>query len=201
MKDPISVEVDKDLSQQNAVSFNPSVQQKEIQTLSKDIRFIRTEDVDFQRVNDYFFGSFLHILLLLLPVIGLTILCVIKYQDDRLRSDVSKYKKVKANKVALARMSTAKKAMELDQNSFTKNCIKDYSVIFPINFLIQTAHFTRDVIEQELKKNHYSESLIQEALEVISYAEMAGFSPVQALSNEELYQKQSCYWKIRRGNK
>lgn len=189
VKDAISVDVEKDLTQQNAVSFNPSVQQKEIQTLSKDIRFIRTDDVEFQSVNNYFFGSFLHVLLLLVPAIALAVLMIIKHQDDRLRSDVSKYKKVKANKVALARMSLAKKAMELDQNSFYEELYKGLLGYISDKFSIQTAHLTQEIISQELKKKNYSEHLIQETLDVISYAEMARFSPVKALSNQELYQK------------
>jgi hypothetical protein len=181
--------VQKDSTEQNATSYSPSVQQKEVQTLDKDIRFIKTNPSTFQSKQDYFFGSFAHILCLLFPCLVFAFVWYTKSSRDQLRANAGLYRKSKANKVALARMMSAKNAMDANNDLFYEEMYKGVLGYISDTFTIETSDLNQERIQWHLRNASISEEMVQEAMQLVSYVEMARFSPVQELSKPALYQK------------
>ena len=87
------------------------VNKSDIQLLGKDIRFIKTKDVEFVKENLPFFGSVKFYSLLATPVLLFAGLLFVRRRQEDLKGKTGLLKSRRANKVAQKRLSLAKKLM------------------------------------------------------------------------------------------
>ncbi len=192
--EPIILDVEKDLNAANNTVYqsnNPN--QKEIATLGKDIRYIKTGQ-HLQAPSDPFFGSTLHLLGLSFPLLLTLGLLYFNKKQNEFKADTVQFKKSKANKIALKRLKSAK--ILLDKPSANVGGKDFYEEIFNAlngyaqdKFHIQLVDLSKDSIKQKLSQMNIDPETIKNFTDTIAYCEMARFSPVSEISKEEIYQK------------
>ena len=172
----------------NAVTFS-GASKEEIKLLGSDIRYIRTTTL-LTPMGYNFFGTFLHYILWLLPIILFFLIYFIKRSIMAKRSDVVYMKKSKANKMAIKRLSIAKKKMnEGDDKTFYEEVFKGLYGFFEDKFNIKTSEINKERIREVLENNKIDGEIIGKTEDLISRCEMARFAPVSDKANEQVYEE------------
>lgn len=169
-----------------AVNFS-NTNKEEVKLLGSDIRYIKTE-TNLLPMSYSFFGSFWHYLLWLLPFPLFFLVLFIKRRVLALRSDEVYMRKSKANKMAVKRLSEAKKLMSSgDDKKFYEEVFKALYGFFSDKFNIATSELNKETIAEMLIKNGIDEGLRTRAEDILNKCEMARFAPVSDISHEAVY--------------
>jgi hypothetical protein len=186
--DGFKVKVNKGLLEENVTALSQA-DKKEVKILDKDIRYIKTDNLQLEEDGDQFFGSAGHIFLLLLA----PVLCIAafilrdKYRKDNL--DQAKVKSRKAAKVVARHLAAAQKHLQQQQRT------EFYAAIFRglYGYLsdklgIAMADLQREHISTILTERDVTEGTVALLLETLDLCEMARFAPVQ-VAEEEVFEK------------
>lgn len=171
-----------------AVSFR-GANKEDIKLLGSDIRYIKTQTKLLQIGYD-FFGSALFYILWLLPVPLFFAMVYGKKKYDAIRGDAVYMKKTRANRMAIKRLSAAKKFMhQNNQKEFYEEVFKALYGFFGDKFNIPTSGLNKETIESSLKSRSIDSSLIEKTIKSLDQCEMARFAPMSDISMEDFYER------------
>ncbi len=165
---------------------------EDIQLLSKDIRYIKTNDFNLRKKRkreltpDWFYAVILGSLVLF--VFG----AVFEERKQKLRSNAELVKMRKTEKEARKRLKEAKKS--LDEKNLTEFYDKlsfGLSAFLETKLKLPKSEFTLERAIDELKKRNVSENLIEQVKETYEKSEFARFAPssLDEQSAKTLYEK------------
>ncbi len=160
---------------------------EDIKLLGSDIRFIKTDTL-LTPVGYGFFGSLWHYILWLLPLPLFIIAALFKRKSDERRSDLVYMRKSKANRMAVKRLSEAKKHItDGDDKRFYEEIFKALYGFFSDKFNIPTSEINKEKISETLSESGIPSDMISRTLEILDKCEMARFAPLSTVSHEEVY--------------
>ena len=161
---------------------------EDIRFLGKDIRYIKTDPVDFHK-GDFFFGTFRYLLFYIVPALLFLILFWIYRKQAAQNANIALVRTKKANKVASKRLKTAAKYLKENKTElFYDETLKAVWGYLSDKLNIPVAALTKDNVDANLMKYGAAESLIKDFRDILDTAEFARFAPAQAGGKmDELY--------------
>ena len=183
------IKVDKGTNESNVTSFSDAEKQ-DIKMLSKDIRYIKTEDNSLVKNGDTFFGSTGYWLLLLIG----PVLCYGAYvYRNRLieqNSDLVKVKSRKASKIAAKHLANAQVQLAAgNAAAFYEDVFTGLYGYLSDKLNIQYADLNKETIALALKDKKVSDQLTERLLDTLDLCEMARYAPVTHISQQEVFEK------------
>lgn len=161
---------------------------EDIRFLGKDIRYIKTNPVDFHK-GDFFFGTLRYLLFYIIPALLFLVLFWIYRKQAALNANIALVRTKKANKVASKRLKTAAKYLKENKSeSFYDEILKAVWGYLSDKLNIPVSALTKDNVDADLIKYGAAESLIKDFRDILDTAEFARFAPAQASGTmDELY--------------
>lgn len=173
-----NLKVQKGQGPESQTSASNIVNKEDISLLGKDIRFIHLQSGQIKKAGNYFFGSFLYYLLLLLPFPLFGIFLIIYNRNKELLSNVAELKKRKANKIALKRLSTAKEELNAgNKTRFYEEINKALWGYASDKLDIPMSRLNRDIVKQSFQNKGVENSQIEKFMHIIEQAEFARYAP------------------------
>jgi len=172
----------------------PSIVRKEdVAILENDIRFISLNS-NLEDKGSFFFGSLPYTTGVFAPALGFLAFMFVRRRRLNEMADVVGSKKKKAGKVAAKRLAAARKALETGNVSeFYSELHLALSKYLGDKVNMANSEFTKESVENELKRNKASDATIQKFLDVLGNCEMARYAPsasadpkVMMLKGEEI---------------
>jgi hypothetical protein len=183
------VKVDKGLNESNVTAL-AGADKQDVKLLDKDIRYIKTGDLNLQKDGNEFFGSIGYYLLLLLgPFVALAAV-IYRNQNQKYNSDVVKVKSRRAGKIAAKRLANAQKQL-LSGNSqvFYEAIFKGLYGYLSDKLNITAADLNKETIASALKERSLSDDSINQLMDTLDLCEMARYSPVTHISEKQVFEK------------
>jgi hypothetical protein len=161
---------------------------EDIRFLGKDIRYIKTDSVNFHK-GDFFFGTIKYWLFYIIPALLFLILFWIYRKQAAQNANIALVRTKKANKVASKRLKTAAKYLKENKSElFYDETLKAVWGYLSDKLNISVSALTKDNVDANLMKYGASENLIQDFRNILNTAEFARFAPAQATGTmDELY--------------
>lgn len=163
---------------QNNATVN-GVKKEDLKLLNQDIRFIKTDAVDFKKSNtDNFFGSFWFWLLTVTPFLfSLGILIYVK-RNKLLSSDKKALGFKQANRLARKRLMAAEKLMkQKNEKGFYDEVMRSLHGYVNNKLQIQTADLSKENIIEAFNQKNISEELTTTFIHTLDNCEMALYAP------------------------
>jgi hypothetical protein len=158
---------------------------EDIKFIGKDIRFIKTGKLGVNPYTNYFIGSglFYLIIILIFTSFGLIIYLMSKHQKEM--SNIMLIRNKKANKVARKRLQVAESHLKTNNRDlFFEEIHKVMWGYLSDKLSIPVSNLTSDNARIELKSREILDDDIEEFMRIISVCEYARFSP--ATDNSEM---------------
>jgi len=166
-----------------------AVNKSDIQLLGKDIRFIKTHEPEFVRASNGIYGSGMFYTLLSAPVLLFAGMLLVRKRQEKLKGKTGILKSRRANKVALKRLSIAKKLLNANEKEkFLDEISKAMWGFISDKLQIPVSDLSKESATEALLKQNVDEALIKEFTSTIDSCEFARFAGSEAGSLESLYQ-------------
>lgn len=150
----------------------------------KDIRGIKTGNVNLHSIDNYFYGSTSYIICLLVPFLAFVALLVIFRKRAVDNADIVKMKGKKANKVATKRLRTANKLMlQGKANEFYDEVLRALWGYVGDKLNIPVEQLTRDNISEKLSYHNVDDVTIQKFISALDDCEFMRYAPGDAEGN------------------
>ena len=184
--EPYTIKVNKGKGGSNQNVSDYSGQQKDIQQLNQDIRYLKKGDVSLSQKGDSFFGTWRYALAYVLPLILFLAAFIIGRKQMQANSNVALSRGKKANKVALKRMKTAKSLLAAhDQGAFYEEVLRALWGYVGDKFNMSQELLNKDNIAESLASRNVPEELTQQFLQVLNDCEFARYAPGDANATME----------------
>lgn len=172
----LNVAKDPNAGQNSATSFN----QSEVK-VEQDIRYLKTDDPSFSKINSFLFGSTAYYLWYVIPFL-LFVTCFILYRKQiKENADVIRMKTKQANKVAVKRLKLAGKYLQSHQKEpFYEEVLRATWGYLSDKLVIPVANLNRDNIEIELSQYGASSLLISKFISILDTCEFARYAPAES---------------------
>ena len=152
--------------------------QKDVQILDRDIRFIKSVDNGFRPAGNRIFGSLWYWLLLSLPILLFVLFLLIWRKQLENRSNVVQMKDRRANKVSRKRLKKAGKLLEENKKEeFYVEISRALWGYMSDKFHIPLAQLSMETVEMKLKEKNLSEESISDFIATLNQCEYARFAP------------------------
>lgn len=149
--------------------------------VEQDIRYIKTGELSYTKVDSFFVGSVSYCLWYLIPAILFSIVFFLYRKQIKENADVIRMKTKRANKVAIKRLKQAEKHLHANQKeAFYEEVLRATWGYLSDKLIIPVADLNRDNIEQELLKYGASSELINKFIQVLDTCEFARYAPVDS---------------------
>ncbi len=153
---------------------------------SNTLQPIRTGQLAWNRTGTVWFGSWWHWLFMIVPILILIALLLWKKQHDELVSNQVLLKNKKANKVALKRLSQARKYLKQDNSKLFYEEVSQAVWGYLCDKLsIPLAELTRQKAEDKLKEKGINGKLPETLFALLDRCEMALYAGVSAHEHME----------------
>lgn len=174
---PLQIEVMPGEEGSQVVSGN-GLPGQSVQSLGKDIRFIKTGRPDFFKADSFFFGSFAFWLWIVIPVILFVTGVVLRRKRILKYSDTVVMKHHKANKFAAKRLKLAASLMHKGlPEPFYEEVSRAMWGYLSDKLSIPTSQLSRENAVESLRKLGVDESLTQEVVQWLDACEYARYAP------------------------
>ena len=173
-----NIHVDKGAGTEESVSvFNPR-SKEDVKVLGNDIRYIKTNDIQLQSKDDYFFGSPLFYLGLISPFFAFIGFIFIRRKNTELNKDVVAVKSRKATKMAKKRLLLAEQYLKSsNKEQFYVEIFKALYGYISDKLNILAADLNKEHISDKLKEKSVNESTIQQLITTLDNCEYARYAP------------------------
>jgi hypothetical protein len=183
------IKVDKGANESNVTAFSDAEKQ-DIKMLSKDIRYIKTDDTGLIKNGGTFFGSLPYWLLLLLG----PAFCygAYSYRNKLIEqnSDLVKVKSRKAGKVAAKHLASAQTQLAAgNAAAFYEDVFTGLYGYLSDKLNIQYADLNKETIASALKNKKVGDLVTSRLLDTLDLCEMARYAPVTHISQQEVFEK------------
>lgn len=184
---PFKVKVNKGTAESNVTAF-AAAGKEEVKVLDKDIRYIKTGDAGLSDIGKGFYKSFWYFLLLAAGPASCVAAFIYRNKQRIANSDVVKMRSRKAGRVAARHLASAEKHLG-DRNEFYEAVFKGLYGYLSDKLNISVAELNRENIADELNVRKLDPMLTAELLTTLDTCEMARYSPVTSMSEQEILQK------------
>lgn len=160
---------------------------RDVQVLERDIRYIRTGDLDLRPKGRIFFGSVQWIAGMATPALALVLFLAWyrKHRNDQ--ADATGMRRKKADRVARQRLHEARKALEAGEREvFYTALAKALQGYLADKFGLEHSEITSQEVRSRLME-HGLEDVAGKYAEAIQECEMARFAPLEGRSRQLLY--------------
>ena len=170
------------LKSDGTVDDTPMVSQysskEDVKQIGTDIRYINTTKVDVRKETIYFFQSFKHWLLFIIPLCIAAALYFVFRKQLKDNADMNLVKNRKANRIARKRLKLAQKLLQQGhKEKFYEEVMKAVWTYLSDKLTIPMAAINKDNITDALISKQIDESLIDRLKEVLHTCEFARFAP------------------------
>jgi len=175
----------------NQQSTGPAAANREgVKFVGKDIRYIKTENLNLQPVNTFFFGSWKFVLGYTIPLILFVIISLIYRQKIKENANISLKKTKQANKMARKRLKKAAQHLKSGNNeAFYEELTKGLWGYISDKLVIPISDLNIDNVRQELENNGAMEDNTEKLVEILETCEYARYAPSgETAKKEGLYQ-------------
>ncbi|MDO5663645.1 MAG: BatD family protein [Bacteroidia bacterium] len=149
--------------------------------IEQDIRFLKTEEPQYQYKNNFFVGSLGYWLWHLIPLIVLIILYVFNRKIAKENANVALMRTKKANKMAIRRLKVAEKYLKVhNKERFYDEVLRALWGYFSDKLSIPVANLTKDNIEKELSDYGIGNELIGKFMQILNTCEFARYAPAES---------------------
>jgi hypothetical protein len=154
------------------------IPRSDIRETENDIRYIKKGDLALTKSNPEFFNSYLHMSLMMLPVLALLAGLFIRRKQIELNRDVALVRERKAGKTARRQLERAEKLMRSNSKEpfYTEILAAIYN--YTGNKLnIPAAEISRDRLMRSLQTRHVDKDLTDRLFATIDTGEYAKYAP------------------------
>jgi uncharacterized membrane protein len=177
----ISLHVDKGEGQAEGPVVSGTTNKEDLKIIGQDIRFIKTNQPTFKQHGEYFFGSPLHLLGLLLPAALFVLFFIWLNIRRKKNADQGYVKNSRATKLAKKRLAKAEKLLKQNNTAaFYEEIARGLWGYVGDKLLIEVSSLTKDNVKDKLLQRGTSEALIDRFLKVLNDAEFARYAPSAA---------------------
>ncbi|HKR05004.1 MAG TPA: BatD family protein [Bacteroidia bacterium] len=161
----------------------------DVQIIGKDIRFIKTGNIEFVNAAKEFYGSWVFYLLFALPFILFVLLIIMKKRKEARDGNIKLVKSSKANKMAKKRLAIAKKL--LNEKNYEKFYDESFKALWGYTgdkLGILPSDLSKDAAANSLKQKNVSDDSINKLISTLDYCEFARFASANSgVSPENIY--------------
>ncbi|CAM3948635.1 Oxygen tolerance [Pedobacter westerhofensis] len=182
-----SIKVNRGTAESNVTAFS-AVNKEDVKVLDKDIRYIKTGEPGLSRKGEGFYSSPWYFLLLAAGPLACVAAFIYRNRERRNNSDVVKVKSRKAGKVAARHLAIAEKLLG-NRNEFYEAIFKGLYGYLSDKLNISMADLNRETISSALNNRMIDQNLVAQLLETLDICEMARYSPVTSMSEQEVLEK------------
>ncbi len=166
------------------------VNKSDVQILGKDIRFIKTREPEFESASGPLFNSPLFYTLVVSPALLFAGLLFIRRRNEALAGNVKLLRSQRANKVAMKRLSEARKFMTAnDREKFLDEMFRALWGFISDKMQIPVSDLSKETAAAALQKRNVPDGLILQFTDTVDACEFARFAGGMADSNETIYKK------------
>ena len=185
--DTIRIEVE---AGSGAGAGTTAVRGRQVEVLGRDIRYIRTGDLDLRPHGRMLFGSPRWIAAMAAPPLALLLFFVWYGKHKASLSDQAGLRRRKADRVARKRLSEAEKAMQQGRSEeFHTQLSKALHGYLADKFGLGVAEITVNNLRERMSSINDGDRLAQEYSGLIAECDMARFAPIGDGLRRELYDK------------
>jgi hypothetical protein len=152
--------------------------QSQIKETENDIRYIKKGDFLLSRTETEFFNSFTHILLLVLPVIGLIAGLILRRNQIKNNSNLVLVRERKAGKIAKKQLQSAEKLMHANKkDDFYTEILTALNKYLSHKLNIPVADLSRETINRALEQKQIDGTTLSKLISTIDTSEYAKYAP------------------------
>ncbi len=152
---------------------------QEVKSENNDIHFIKVYPFSVYQKKKDFFGSPLHISLMLLPYIAIGVLLGFRKYQQNQQSDWATFQQRRAQKIALKHLSVADRMMKENKTSeFYSAIIQAMENYITYKFKLKKIELSKDKIKTLFDEHKIPDNLKNQFFEIINTAELAKYTPV-----------------------
>ena len=178
--EPFKLHVEKDESSGDGVVAN-FTNRENVRFLGKDIRYLKTQNIQFRPTKDIFFGSFLYVMAYLMITILFVAFFIIYRKQVKENSNIALVRTKKANKTAVKRLKQAEKLLhENKEEAFYEEVLRALWGYLSDKLNMPQSELTKDNVATELTKYGVDDALSGEFLDIIHTCEFARYAPSKA---------------------
>ena len=160
---------------QDAQVYAPQSQVKETEN---DIRYIKKGNFELDKTETDFFNSFAHLLLILLPLLGLSAALILKHQHRKNNSDIVMVNQRKAASVARKRLVNAEKMMrEKRKDEFYTEVLLALTNYLSFRLNIHVADLSKEKVQTVFLEKQIDLSTNEKLLQTLQTCEYAKYAP------------------------
>lgn len=160
------------------LSNKTGTDQEDIKYLGNDIRYINIGPILLSNQRNFFFGSTLFYLLLILPALLFTIIAVVWKNQMKKRSDIAFMRNKKATRIATKRLRKAKSYLSsAQQEPFYNEVSLALWGYMSDKFNLRLSELSTESVRNALQQKHVNEEIINQFTEKLLHCEYARFAP------------------------
>ena len=173
-----------DVAKGDGTSSVTTYASEEVRQLNKDIRYIKMEDTRLRAVDDYFFGSSLYwISLVVLLVVFVSLFIIFRHRAME-NANIGKMRGKRANKVAVRRLRVANKLLKAGkQGEFYDEVLRALWGYVGDKLDMPVADLSRDNISQRLTERGVDTDTVSQFIGALDECEYARYAPGDASGN------------------
>lgn len=169
----------------NAEPAVQSFKKEDVRQLGRDIRYIKTGDLNLVFKGAGFFATTKYWLAFLIPFILFAVGSLLNRRRIKAHADVVRVKNKAANKMARKRMKVAAVAMKnRNPEAFYEEVLKALWGYVSYKLNIDKAELNRDNISEILQRKSVDEEMIREFMSVLDTCEFARYAPGSSSDKE-----------------
>lgn len=151
---------------------------EDVKFIGKDILFIKTSSFDFVRIGQYFFGSVLFWVILILSLLAFAGIIIWRRSVIRQNANVALMRNRKADKFATRRLKQSKIHMHANEKEkFYDELLKAIWGYLSDKLNIPQSELSRDTAIDMLKQRNVEEVTVKQFVELVDNCEFARYAP------------------------
>jgi len=179
LKTPVyKLHVAKGVGGESSTVVSNYVDKEDVKQLSKDIRYIDTENIQLTKEEEPVFGTLLGWLMYLIPLLIAAFLFIFFRKQAKDNADLRLVKNKKANKIARKRLKIAHKLLiEGNKDKYYEEVLKATWTYLSDKLSIPVSSLTKDRVESELTLRNVDSTHINQFMQILNTCEFARYAP------------------------
>jgi hypothetical protein len=185
----IKIFVEKGIGEEEPSKAVTAARKEDVALLNKDIKYIKTKlSKPITIESNFFTGSLLFWILLILPFILFIILYFIVKKYELENKDLIKVKSKKAKKIATSKLKKAQDCLNKnDEKAFYEEIFRALYGYISDKFNIPVSELNKENIRQKLNEKLEDKSILVQLEKILETCEMARFAPIKDKNLQNLY--------------
>ncbi|MDR0755205.1 MAG: BatD family protein [Prevotellaceae bacterium] len=175
---PMIIEVEKDLNSSQQVAFVNTPNQRDVQILASDIRFIKNQTETWQSKGSRFLGMKNFYLSYFVITALFALLYLWLYKHNKNRQNIILMRNRKAKRIAKRRLKIAEKSMKINKASdFYDELLKAIWGYISDKFSLPVAELSRNNVSELLTAKNVEQEYIDRLIRIVDECEFAQYAP------------------------